>query len=49
VRDFQFSSVDARTILNEIGNDAGIRYSFTLVSPATADVDATRWFSPESE
>ena len=49
VRDFQFSSVDARTILNEIGNDAGIRYSFTLTSPAPADVDASRWLSTNSE
>jgi len=49
VRDFQFSSVDARTILNEIGNDAGIRYSFTLTSPAPADVDQSRWYSTESE
>lgn len=49
VRDFQFSSVDARTILNEIGNDAGIRYSFTLTSPAPADVDQTRWITNDSQ
>lgn len=43
VRDFQFSSVQAVPIINENGNNAGIRYTFTIASPAPADVDSEKW------
>lgn len=43
VRDFQFSTVQALPILNETGNNAGIRYTFALTSPAPADVDPEKW------
>lgn len=43
VRDFSFASVQAIPIINETGNNAGIRYTFSLVSPAPADVDPEKW------
>ena len=45
VRDFDFESVDASLILNEIGNDVGIRISYSLGSPVSNDVDPSRWLS----
>mgnify|MGYP001765790163 CR=1 FL=1 len=43
VSDFSFASVQAIPIINETGNNAGIRYTFSLVSPAPADVDPEKW------
>lgn len=40
---FDFSSVDARLIMNEIGSTAGIRYSFAITSPAPSEVDTDKW------
>lgn len=47
VRSFDFASVDARLIMNEIGSTVGIRYSFTITSPAPSDVDTTKWLPEE--
>lgn len=43
IRDFQFDSVEAELIMNQIGNDVGIRFQFNLGSPVDGDVDATKW------
>lgn len=44
---FDFSSVDARLIMNEIGSTVGIRYSFAITSPAPSDVDTDKWIPEE--
>lgn len=43
VRDFDFASVDASLIKNEIGKTVGIRYLFTISSPISNDVDLSKW------
>jgi hypothetical protein len=43
VRNFDFSSVNANLIMNEIGSTAGIRFTFTITSPATTDIDPDKW------
>jgi hypothetical protein len=43
VRSFDFASVEARLIMNELGSDAGIRYTFAISSAATTDVDPEKW------
>ena len=47
VRDFQFSTVQAIPLINETGNNAGIRYTFAITSPAPADVDTEKWLEDE--
>lgn len=43
VRDFKLENVNASLIMNEIGNHAGIRYTFTISSPLNAEYDADKW------
>ena len=43
VRDFKIENVTANLILNEIGNHAVIRYTFTISSPFDIDYDADVW------
>jgi len=43
VRNFNLENVNASLIMNEIGNHAGIRYTFTISSPLNADYDSTKW------
>ena len=43
VRSFNLASVEARLIQNELGSDAGIRYTFAISSPAPTDVDPDEW------
>jgi hypothetical protein len=43
VRDFNLESVSASLILNEIGNNAGIRFMFTISSPLNVEYDADKW------
>jgi hypothetical protein len=45
VKDFNIESVEVGIIANMVGNDYGLRYSFTLTSAAPVDVDETRWLS----
>lgn len=45
IRDFDFTSVDARLIMNEIGNDVGFRVSYVIASPIDTDIDQTKWNS----
>lgn len=43
VRNFNIESVTAQLIMNEIGNHAGIRYSFTISSLVSSDIDTAKW------
>jgi len=43
VRGFEYSSVEAKLIANEIGNSIGIRITFSISSPVSTDVDPKRW------
>lgn len=43
VRSFDFASVQAHLIMNEVGNSAGIRYTFTLTGAVSTEVNAERW------
>ena len=43
VQNFSFQSVNASLIRNQIGNDVGIRFGFTITSPIVNDVDLTKW------
>lgn len=43
VRGFEFSSSEAKLIANEIDGNYGIRFSYTLTSPRSNEVDAGKW------
>lgn len=45
VKDFNIENVEVGIIANMVGNDYGLRYTFSLTSPAPTDVDETRWLS----
>jgi hypothetical protein len=45
IRDFQFSSAQATLIANEIDGSYGIRFTYTLTSPRSNDVDPEKWLS----
>lgn len=45
VRDFDFSSVEAMLIANEMDGNYGIRFTYTLTSPRTNEIDPTKWLS----
>jgi len=45
VKDFNIEEVEGSIIANRVGNDYGLRFEFTLTSPAPLDVDPTRWLS----
>ena len=48
IRDFQFSSSEATLIANEIVGSYGIRFTYTLTSPRSNDIDPTKWLSVDS-
>jgi hypothetical protein len=43
VRDFDFSSVEAMLIANELDGNYGIRFNYTLTSPRTNEVNPEKW------
>ena len=43
VRDFEFSSVEAMLIANELDGNYGIRYTYTLTSQRTNEVNPEKW------
>lgn len=49
IRDFQFSSVEANLIANEIDGNYGIRYTYVLTSPRSNDVNPDKWLTEGSE
>ena len=46
VRDFDFSSVEAMLIANEMDGNYGIRFTYVLTSPKTNEVDQSKWITP---
>lgn len=44
VRDFDFSSVEAMLIANEMDGNYGIRFTYTLTSPRSNEINPTKWF-----
>ena len=45
VRNFDFESVNVSLILNQIGNDVGVRITYTITSPVTNDPNPGKWLS----
>jgi len=45
VRDFNLESVQASLLINAYGNNAGIRYTFTISSPQPSEVDPEKWMA----
>lgn len=43
VRDFDFSSVEAMLIANDLDGNYGIRYSYVITSPRTNEIDPEKW------
>ena len=43
VRDFNLDSVQASLLINAYGNNAGIRYTFTISSPQPSEMDPEKW------
>ena len=43
VRNFEFDNINASLLLNEIGNDVGIRLTYTITSPVMNDVNPDKW------
>lgn len=49
VRDFDFANVEAGLVMSELGNNVGIRFTYTLTAPQSTVVDETRWLTIGSE
>jgi hypothetical protein len=47
VRNFDFESVNVSLILNQIGNDVGVRITYTITSPITNDPNPEKWMADE--
>ena len=47
IRDFDFDSLDASLIMNEVGNDIGIRFTYNIISPLANDVDPDKWIDTD--
>jgi len=45
VRNFDFESVNVSLILNQIGNDVGVRITYTITSPVTNEPNPGKWLS----
>lgn len=43
VRNFDFESVNVSLILNQIGNDVGVRITYTITSPVTNEPNPGKW------
>ena len=46
IRDFNFDSLDATLIMNEVGSDIGIRFTYNIISPVTNDINPDKWIEP---
>lgn len=49
VRNFDFSSVNASLVMNQMGNNIGIRFTYTIQSPTVNDVNPEKWLSYATE
>jgi hypothetical protein len=47
VRHFDFSSVNASLIMNQMGNNIGIRFTYSIQSPTLGDVNPDKWLLNE--
>lgn len=47
VRHFDFSSVNASLIMNQMGNNIGIRFTYSIQSPSAGDVNPEKWLGNE--
>jgi hypothetical protein len=43
VRNFDYDNINASLLLNEIGNDVGIRVTYTITSPVETEVNPDKW------
>jgi hypothetical protein len=43
VRNFDYDNINASLLLNEIGNDVGIRVTYTITSPVETQVNTDKW------
>jgi hypothetical protein len=43
VRNFDYDNINASLLLNEIGNDVGIRVTYTITSPVETEVNPNKW------
>jgi hypothetical protein len=43
VRNFDYDNINASLLLNEIGNDVGIRVTYTITSPVETLVNKDKW------
>ena len=43
VRNFEFDNINGSLILNEIGNDVGIRLTYTITSSVMSDINPDKW------
>jgi len=48
VRNFDFNHVEAQLIMNEIGNNVGIRFRYIITSPTPGNVDPEKWLKKET-
>jgi len=49
IRDFDFSSVEASLLVNELDGDYGIRFTYVLTSPRSNEVNTDKWLIPAIE
>jgi hypothetical protein len=47
VRNFDFDTVNVSLILNQVGNDVGVRVTYTITSPVPNDVNPEKWVPDE--
>lgn len=43
VRNFDYDSINVSLLLNQIGNDVGIRVTYTITSPVETEINPDRW------
>ncbi|MCF6356537.1 MAG: hypothetical protein L3J54_01915 [Draconibacterium sp.] len=48
VRDFEFDTVNASLLLNEFGNDVGIRITYNISSPVINEINPEKWIEEET-
>jgi hypothetical protein len=48
VRNFDFASVNVALLLNQIGNDVGVRITYTITSPVTIDLNPEKWLPDQN-
>ena len=47
VRRFEFSSVNASLIMNQMGNNIGIRFTYSIQSLTSTDIQSEKWLPDE--